>query len=109
MDGPSIRTFPRTALDHPIQLLVGKQALRAEKLGGNLSAGGVFVLGPELPVGTPVEVKIAGGFRADGVVRYCGSNGDRGVGIEFTALTAAARLRLDQLIAELTEKGLPAC
>lgn len=112
MEGPSIRAFPRMVLDMPIELRVNQQSIRMEKVRGNLSAGGLFVEGKGLPVGTPVHIRIGAAhtFEADGVVRYSETNGgEGGVGIEFTALNDAARKHLEQLIAELTQKGVPVC
>lgn len=111
MEGPSLRTFPRMLLDVPIELRVAGRAVRLKKALGNLSAGGLFVAGPDWPTGTPVHVRIAGPepFEADGVIRYQESHGEHGVGIEFTALGEAERRHLDALITELTSKGAPAC
>lgn len=106
MEGTAIRHFPRTQLDLPVELRAGDKEFLVRTVG-NVSAGGMFVPVGELPVGTPVHVRVANGlsFEADGVVRYRAANGHKGVGIEFTA---AKREQLDRLIADLTLKGLPA-
>jgi hypothetical protein len=106
MEGPSIRSFPRIELRTPLELRTNGTAIRLQ--GSNVSAGGLFVEGENLPLGTTVHVSIAAvhPFEADGVVRY---RSDGGVGIEFTPLTGPVRKGLDDLIAELTQKGLPVC
>ena len=108
MDGPSIRSFPRILLHTPLELRTNGSAIRLEGDGSNVSAGGLFVESEDLPLGTTVHVSIAGvhPFEADGVVRYRSRGG---VGIEFVPMTEPVRKGLDDLIAELTEKGLPVC
>ena len=105
MKGPSLRSFPRMSLRNPIELRAGSRTLRIEKAVGNLSVGGLFVNAGDLPLNTPVGVKIAAThpFEAEGVVRFCDPEGG-GVGIEFTRITDANRKRLDKLIAALTQK-----
>lgn len=104
MEGPSIRSFPRISLGNPVELRVQNKTIRIREPIGNLSAGGLFVNAAELLVNTPVHIKIAAAhpFEAEGVVRFCESQG--GVGIEFTSITDANRKRLDELIVELTKK-----
>ncbi len=111
MEGPSIRTFPRIEMHKPVELRVGDQAINIQDCIGNLSAGGLFVKGEALPVGTPVRIFVSGQapFEADGVVRYQGFNGYRGVGIEFTGVNEKVRKGLDTLIAELTSDGALPC
>lgn len=111
MEGPSIRDFPRIALDKPVELVANKKSVQVKKTPGNLSVGGVFVKGPHWPVGTPVHIKInaAHSFEADGVIRYCDPNKGGGVGIEFTLVPESNRQHLDELIAELTQEGSPVC
>ena len=110
MEGPCIRSFPRMALNYPVELRVGEKAIRLEHALGNLSVGGLFIQTEALPVNMPVHVKIAAcsPFEADGVIRYSESNGQKGTGIEFTAMSEADRQHLDQLITELTRDGVPA-
>ncbi|MFQ5724696.1 MAG: PilZ domain-containing protein [Terriglobia bacterium] len=110
MEGPNVREFPRMVLDKRVELKVGKKRVQAKE-AGNLGVGGLFLPGPEFPVGTAVHVKIATSpsVEADGVVRYCGSKDAPGVGIEFTEVPEAQRARLENLIGELTRKGAPAC
>lgn len=110
MEGPSIRRFPRMSLGNPIELRVGDRTIRIEKPVGNLSVGGLFVHTEDLPVDTHVHVKIDAlpPFEADGVVRFCEPHGE-GLGIEFTAVTEVDHKHLDELLAELTLKGVPAC
>jgi hypothetical protein len=91
-------------LRNPIELRVGNRTIRLKNAFGNLSAGGLFIQAADLPVNTPVHVKIAAAtpFEADGVVRV--SEPHSGVGIEFTTITEANRKRLDELIGELVNK-----
>ena len=107
MEGPSIRRFPRMSLGNPIDLRVGERTIRIENPVGNLSVGGLFVHTEDLPVDTHVHVKIDAlhPIEADGVVRFCEPRGE-GLGIEFTAVTEANHKYLDELIAELTLKGV---
>jgi PilZ domain len=115
MEGPSITRVPRTELDHPVELRTNGTAVRIEHFLGNISIRGLFVPGQDLPVGTPVDVKISGPglFEAAGVVRHHttrNGHGSRnnGIGIEFTDFHNGNRQRLDDLIEELTLRGLPA-
>lgn len=103
MEGPSLRGSPRTLLRCPIELRVGNQTIRLKQAVGNLSTGGLFIIAGELPVDTPVHVKMAAAppFEAEGVVRFCDAGG---VGIEFTTLTEANRRRLAELIAEFAQR-----
>lgn len=103
MEGPSLRSSPRTLLCCPIELRVGNQTIRLKQATGNLSVGGLFISAGELPVNTPVHVKMAATppFEAEGVVRFCDAGG---IGIEFTTLTEANRRRLGELIAEFTQR-----
>lgn len=111
MDGPMLRNFPRMVFDFPVELALPDRAVRLPRSRGNLSAGGLFLAGQDLPEGTPVHVKISARqpFEADGVIRYREGNGDSGIGIEFTELSDAERERLENLIAELTRNGAPVC
>lgn len=111
MEGPMMRNFPRMRLDFPVELGLSGRAIRLPQSCGNLSAGGLFLDGQDLPEGTPVHVKISARqpFEAEGVIRYREGNGNSGIGIEFTDLSEAERRRLENLIAELTRKGAPAC
>lgn len=103
MEGPSLRSFPRLPLHHPVELRVGGRTVRVEKAVGDLSAGGLFVNARGLPPSANVHIKIGSeqAFEADGVVRETHADG---VGIEFTGMTEANCKRLDQLIAALTRK-----
>jgi hypothetical protein len=110
MEGPSITRVPRTELDHPVELRTNSTAVRIERCLGNISIRGLFVPGQDLPEGTSVEVKISGPglFEAEGIVRrHAPKSG--GIGIEFTDFYSGNRQRLDDLIEELTRRGLPAC
>jgi hypothetical protein len=111
MEGPMMRNYPRLLQEVPVELHLPKAKKHLKSAATNLSAGGLYVTGPSLPVGTPVHVKVSARhpFEADGVVRYSEANGGRGAGIEFTRLTAAKRRHLDALIKELTRAGAPAC
>lgn len=99
MEGPNLRSYPRTLLCCPVELRVGDKTLRLQKAVGNLSPSGLFVNAPGLPLNSAVHIRIVATppFEADGVVRFCEAGG---VGIEFTTLTKANRQRLDELIAE---------
>ncbi len=103
MEGSSLRSCPRTLLCCPVELRVGEKTIRLERAVGNLSTGGLCVNAEALPVNTAVHIKMAPAhpFEADGVVRSCDAGG---VHIEFTALSQANRRRLDELIAEFTER-----
>lgn len=111
MEGPSMRSFPRMMLLNPLELRLAKRAIRLKKARGNLSAGGLFVEGQDLPVGTSVVVKIGGPapVEVEGVVRFREGNGHGGVGIEFTAVDQSERRHLDELIRDLTRQGAPVC
>lgn len=110
MEGPMLRNFPRMQLDFPVELGLPDRSIRLAESRGNLSAGGLFLDGPDLPTGTRVHVKIASlqPFEAEGVIRYREGNGNTGIGIEFTGLGEVERQRLESLIADLTRKGAPA-
>ncbi len=108
MEGPTIRHVPRTALDAAVELRCAGRTMRMERPLGNVSATGLFVAGQDLPVGASVEVRITAPrpFEAAGVVRH---RAPRGVGIQFTDFHDGNRQRLDDLIEDLTLRGLPAC
>ena len=103
MEGPNLRHSPRTSFHAPIDIHIGGKTIHLDHALGNLSAHGLFLSHEDLPVNSPVHVKIASGpgVEADGVVRFSDAEG---VGIEFTAATDADRRRLDDLIAELTRR-----
>lgn len=103
MEGPSIRSCPRTLFCCPVELRVGKKTIRLKQALGNLSPGGLYVNTEALPANTAVHVKIVAvpPFEADGVVRFSDSGG---VGIEFLTVTRANRKRLDELIAEMMQQ-----
>ena len=108
MEGWSMRTFPRMSLDRPIELQIGESKIQVDNPANNLSAGGVFVRRGDLPVGSPVHIKIAVDhhfFEAEGHIAASQSSGS---GIGFAALSGANRKALDDLIQDLTLKGLPA-
>lgn len=109
MEGSSTRTFPRTALDRPVELQVGKDTIRIEHPANNLSVGGLFVGRGDLPVGAPVHIRIPAKhpFEADGQIRYS-EPGQSGAGIGFASLSEGSREALDELIEDLTRRGLPA-
>jgi len=111
MEGVCVRTFPRTLLDKPVELQIGKETIRVENPTNNLSVGGIHVNRGNLPVGTPVHIHIQLAarreFDADGQICYCESSG-AGAGIGFTALSAGSREALYELIEDLTRRGLPA-
>lgn len=106
MEGSCTRSFPRMSLDQPIELEIGERAIRIDDSGNNLSVGGLFVRRADLPVGSPVLVRIFGRqlFEAQGQV----CNSQSGAGISFTALSGENRDALEDLIEDLTLRGLPA-
>ncbi|HXZ13186.1 MAG TPA: PilZ domain-containing protein [Candidatus Sulfotelmatobacter sp.] len=108
MEGSSTRMFPRTELDKPVELRVGQETLRVESPANNLSIGGLYLRRGNLPKGAPVHVRIPVNshyFEADGQIREATA---AGTGIGFTSITDGNRLALDELIEELTLRGLPA-
>ena len=110
MEGTSTRTFPRMLLDKPVELEIGEKRIQVKDPSNNLSVGGLFVYRGNLPVGTSVRVRIPVNhhfFEADGQIRSCEA-GDAGVGIGFNPLSQVNRQALDELIEELTLRGLPA-
>ena len=109
MEGSNTRTFPRMLLDKTVELQVGGNTIRTENPTNNLSVGGLYLRGAGLPVGTPVRVRISEPrpFEADGHI--CNSNAsESGVGIGFTSLSGRNRDALNDLIEDLTLRGLPA-
>jgi len=110
MEGSSSREFPRMMLDKPVELTIGEQQIRVENPANNLSAGGVFVRRADLPADGTVLVKIPVNshfFEAEGKIRK-GEPREAGAGIDFTAVSDGNRVALDELIEELTLRGLPA-
>lgn len=110
MEGTSTRTFPRMLLDRPVELEIGEKKIQVENPSNNLSVGGLYLRRGDLAVGTPVRVRIPVNhhfFEADGLIRSHDA-GDAGVGIGFNPLSQANRVALDDLIEELTLRGLPA-
>ena len=109
MEGSNTRTFPRMLLDRPVEVQIGSDTIRLENPTNNLSVGGLFLRGAGLPVGTPVRVRIAEPhlFEADG--RICESDShEQGLGIGFNPLSVVNRQALNDLIEDLTLRGLPA-
>jgi PilZ domain len=103
MEGPSLRSFPRTFFCCPVELSVGDKIIRREQAQGNLSIHGLFLQAEVLPVDSAVHIKIgaARSVEVDGVVRFCGGGG---VGIQFTAPLKADRECVADLIADFTER-----
>jgi PilZ domain len=109
MEGSNTRTFPRMLLDRPVELQIGDETIRVNNPTNNLSAGGLFLHGAGLPLGASVRVRIQEPrlFEADGHI--CNSNSrEAGVGIGFTSLSGWNREALNELIEDLTLRGLPA-
>lgn len=109
MEGSNTRTFPRMLLDKTVELQVGGDTIRVANPTNNLSVGGLFLRSAGLPVGTPVRVRISEPqpFEADGHI--CSSNAtESGVGIGFNSLSGRNRDALNDLIEDLTLRGLPA-
>ena len=111
MEGSCVRTFPRTFLDKPVELQIGKEKIRVENPANNVSVGGMHVHRGNLPVGAPVHIHVQLAsrrkFEADGQICYCEPAG-AGAGIGFTALSTVSREALYELIEDLTRRGLPA-
>lgn len=103
MEGPDLRSYPRTLFTCPVELSVGGKTIRLKQAVGNLSVHGLFLHAEPLPVNASVHIRIAAAHPAefDGVVRFCDAEG---VHIEFLAITEAGRLHLYDLIAEFAPK-----
>ena len=107
MEGPNLRSCPRTLFSCPVELSVGKKTIRLRQALGNLSTHGLFLQAKALPVGSSVHIKIAAvpSMEVDGIVRYCEPDG---IHIEFTDLTEASRRRIDDLIVQFaSQEPLP--
>jgi hypothetical protein len=107
MEGPSTRTFPRMLLDKPVELQIGKDTIRIEDPDNNLSVGGLFVGRGDLPVGKSVHVRIAARHPFEADAQICEPS-KSGVGLRFMPLSGRNREALDELIEDLTLRGLPA-
>jgi len=108
MEGSSARKYPRTELDRPVEIRIGKETIRTETCANNVSVGGVFVRRSDLPVGSPVHIRIPVNhhmFEADGFVD---SASQAGTGIEFSKLSEEELENLYELIEDLTVRGLAA-
>src|SRR5262249_28360009 len=88
MEGPNLRSFPRTFFCCPVEFSVGDKIICRKQAQGNLSVHGLFLQAEVLPVDSAVHIKIGAtrSVEVDGVVRFCGSGG---VGIQFTAALKA--------------------
>src|SRR4029077_4444272 len=99
----------RMMLDKPVELQIGSKTIQIDSPTNNLSVGGLFLRGQGLPVGATVRVRIAAPrpFEAEG--RICNSDSrESGVGIGFASLSGGNREALNDLIEDLTLRGLPA-
>jgi hypothetical protein len=107
MEGSSMQRFPRTELDKPVELQIGKDLIRVDGPANNVGAGGVFVHRDGLAVGDSVHVRIPAEhvFEADGKVYETDTTG---ASIGFTSVSDGNRQALDDLIEDLTRRGLPA-
>jgi len=96
-------------LDKPVELHINGDTIRVENPTNNLSVGGLFLHRSGLPVGASVRVRISSPkpFEAEGQIFNCG-NGEVGAGIGFTSLSGGSREALNDLIEDLTLRGLPA-
>jgi hypothetical protein len=109
MEGSNTRTFPRMLLDKPVEVQIGEDTIRVENPTNNLSVGGLFLRRSGLPVGATVRVRIDSPrpFEAEGQI--CNSDArESGVGIGFTSFLGGNREALNDLIEDLTLRGLPA-
>jgi hypothetical protein len=109
MEGSNTRTFPRMLLDKPVEVQINGDTIRVENPTNNLSVGGLFLHRSGLPVGAAVRVRISSPrpFEAEGRIFNCG-NGEAGAGIGFSSLSGGNREALNDLIEDLTLRGLPA-
>jgi hypothetical protein len=109
MEGSNTRTFPRMLLDKPVEVQINGDTIRVENPTNNLSVGGLFLHRSGLPVGASVRVRISSPkpFEAEGRIFNCG-NGEAGAGIGFDSLSGGNREALNDLIEDLTLRGLPA-
>jgi hypothetical protein len=107
MEGPCIRRFPRMLLDKPVEVQIGKDTIRVENPDNDLSVGGLFVGRRDLPVGKAVHVRIAARHPFEADAQICETS-KSGVGIRFMPLSGRNREALDELIEDLTLRGLPA-
>ena len=107
MEGSSMQQFPRTELDKPVELQIGKDVFRVDGPANNVGAGGLFVHRDGLAVGDSVHVRIPAEhvFEADGKVYEITT---AGAAIGFTVVSDGNRQALDDLIEDLTRRGLPA-
>ena len=76
----------------------------------DLSAGGVFVAAPiPLPVGTVVNLRFdapgGGEIEVKGVVVNVGDDGEPGMGVRFSDLTAEAKQAIEDMVAALDAAG----
>jgi len=96
-------------LDKPVELHMGEKVIRVANPSNDLSVGGLFLRSTDLPVGASVRVVISEPrpFEAEGNIRNRG-NGEAGAGIGFTSLSGSNRKALEDLIEDLTLRGLPA-
>lgn len=101
MEGPSLRRYLRLPLAEKVRVRSKKGRFTVRPKAGDLSMGGVFVDGRTLPLGTPVEVTIESRqpIHAKGKVLFAASKPRKGMGIEFTELSARDLKRLEDLIA----------
>jgi hypothetical protein len=88
---------------------IGGDTIRVDNPANNLSVGGLFLRRYGLPVGASVRVRISSPkpFEAEGRIFNCG-NGEAGAGIGFDSLSGGNREALNDLIEDLTLRGLPA-
>ena len=109
MEGSSTRTFPRMLLDKLVELDIGQKTFQIENPANNLSIGGLFICRTDLPLGAPVRIRIPSRlpFEANGEIRNR-EPGRKGVGIGFTSVSERNREALNDLIEDLTLRGLPA-
>ena len=100
------RTSLRYRLDLPARLRIGKTEVACRV--GNLSTGGVFVVGPSLPAGTRVKLLIRAPF-LDNFDPVCIASWctEFGTGLQFEGLGAVDTYMLARFIGRASRATAP--